>query len=337
MNRRYRKTDNTEITNTLYKPTLVAARHFPPAVEKRIARDFHATFNDLGRPFTQAELLAAAQGADALFVSPTDKLDAYFFANLPESVKVIASFSVGYDHIDLGAAATQGVPVANTPDVLNDATADIAMLLLLGASRRASEGQDRVRSGRWASEKSRELLGWDLDGKRLGILGLGRIGRAVAHRARAFGMEIHYSNHRQLPPELEEGAVFHQNADDLLGVSDVFSLHTPSTPETRQFLCRQRIELLPPEAIVVNTARGNLIVDADLIDALKAGRIAAAGLDVFDGEPDVNPGYLDLPNVFLLPHMGSATIETRTAMGMLALDNIDAVLSKVPAPTLLQV
>jgi lactate dehydrogenase-like 2-hydroxyacid dehydrogenase len=318
------------------KPILVATRHFLPAVEERIARDFCAFFNDLGRPFTRAELRAAAQGADALLVSPADKLDAHFFESLPESVKVIASFSVGYDHIDLGAAAKRGVAVANTPDVLTDATADIAMLLLLSASRRASEGQILVRSERWKNEKSKDLLGWDLGGKTLGILGLGRIGRAVAHRARAFGLKIHYSNRQQLPPEIEDGAVFHSNADELLSVSNLLSLHVPSTPETRNFLCRRRIELLPAGAIVVNTARGNLINDADLINALKTGRIAAAGLDVFDGEPNVNPGYLDLPNVFLLPHMGSATVETRTAMGMLALDNIDAVLKNVPAPTLLR-
>jgi lactate dehydrogenase-like 2-hydroxyacid dehydrogenase len=317
------------------KPILVATRHFPPAVEARIAKDFCALFNDLGRPYTPGELRVAAQGADALLVSPADKLDAYFFENLPASVKVIASFSVGYDHIDLRAAAKRGVPVANTPNVLTNATADIAMLLLLGASRRASEGQDLVRSGRWRSEKPEDLLGWDLGGKTLGILGLGRIGRAVAHRARAFGLKIHYSNRQQLPPEIEDGAVFHPSADELLCVSNFLSLHVPSTPETRHFLCRLRIELLPGGAIVVNTARGDLIKDADLIDALKTGRIAAAGLDVFDGEPNVNPEYLDLPNVFLLPHMGSATIETRTAMGMLALDNIDAILSKSPAPTLL--
>jgi lactate dehydrogenase-like 2-hydroxyacid dehydrogenase len=318
------------------RPILVATRHFPPAVEERIARDFDAIFNDFGRPFTQAELLATAQGADALFVSPADKLDSHFFEWLPESVKVIASFSVGFDHIDLEAAEKRGVPVANTPNVLTDATADLAMLLLLGASRRANEGQDRVRSGRWKSEKLKELLGWDLAGKTLGILGLGRIGRAVAHRARAFGLKIHYTNRQPLPPEIADGAVFHPAADDLLGVSNFLSLHVPSSRETRHFLCKRHIELLPAGAIVVNTARGNLIKDADLIDALKTGRIAAAGLDVFDGEPAVHPGYLDLPNVFLLPHMGSATIETRTAMGMLALDNIDAVLSKVPAPTLLR-
>lgn len=320
------------------KPILIATRHFPPAVEERIARDFCAFFNDLGRPYTQTELRAAAQGADALFVSPADKLDANFFESLPESVKVIASFSVGYDHIDLQAAARRGVPVANTPNVLTDATADIAMLLLLGASRRASEGQDLVRSGLWRREtsKSNDLLGWDLAGKTLGILGMGRIGRAVAHRARAFGLKIHYNNRQQLPQDIENGAVFHSSAEELLGVSNFLSLHVPSTPEMRHFLCRDRIQLLPGRAIVVNTARGILVKDADLIFALKTGRIAAAGLDVFDGEPNVHPAYLNLPNVFLLPHLGSATIETRTAMGMLALDNIDAVLRKEPAPTLLR-
>jgi lactate dehydrogenase-like 2-hydroxyacid dehydrogenase len=227
-------------------------------VEKNTVAKELPIFNDLGRPFAQSELLAAAQGADALFVSPEDKLDAYFFEGLPESVKVIASFSVGYDHIDVGAAAKRGVPVANTPNVLTDATADIAILLLLGASRRASEGQDRVRSGRWGSEKLRDLLSWDLGGKTLGILCLGRIGRAVAHRARAFGLKIHYSNRQQVSPEIEDGVVFHPNADELLCVSNFLSLHAPSTPKTRHFLCRRRIEMLPAGAIIVNTARGTL-------------------------------------------------------------------------------
>jgi lactate dehydrogenase-like 2-hydroxyacid dehydrogenase len=318
------------------KPVLVVARRFTKPVEDRIARDFEALYNAHDQPFSQAELLAAADGADALFVSPANKLDAFFFAHLPKSVKVIATFSVGYDHVDLSAMAASGVPVANTPGVLNDATADVAMLLLLGASRRAYEAQNLVRSGQWAVSKPADLLGWQLGGSILGIYGMGRIGQAVAHRARAFGMEIHYCNRRELPPEEAQGAVFHQTAESLLKVSRFLSIHAPSTTETRHFLRAETIAMLPDGAIVVNTARGSLVNDDDLIAALRTGRIAAAGLDVFEGEPNVNPGYLDLPNTFLLPHIGSATFETRTAMGMLALDNIDAVLAGKPAPTLLR-
>ncbi len=318
------------------KPVLVVARRFTKPVEERIARDFEARYNTHDQPFTQVELLAAADGADALFVSPANKLDAFFFTHLPKSVKVIATFSVGYDHVDLNAMTASGVPVANTPGVLNDATADIAMLLLLGASRRAYEAQNLVHSGQWAVSKPADLLGWQLGGSILGIYGMGRIGQAVAHRARAFGMEIHYCNRRELPPEEAQGAVFHQTAESLLKVSRFLSIHAPSTAETRHFLRAETIAKLPDGAIVVNTARGGLVNDEDLIAALRTGRIAAAGLDVFEGEPNVNPGYLDLPNTFLLPHIGSATFETRTAMGMLALDNIDAVLAGKPAPTLLR-
>ena len=318
------------------KPVLVVARRFTKPVEDRIARDFEARYNPHDQPFTQTELLAAADGADALFVSPANKLDAFFFAHLPKSVKVIATFSVGYDHVDLNAMTASGVPLANTPGVLNDATADIAMLLLLSASRRAYEAQNLVRSGQWATSKPADLLGWQLGGSILGIYGMGRIGQAVAHRARAFGMEIHYCNRRELPPEEAQGAVFHETAESLLKVSRFLSIHAPSTAETRHFLRAETIAMLPEGAIVVNTARGGLVNDEDLIAALRTGRIAAAGLDVFEGEPNVNPGYLDLPNTFLLPHIGSATFETRTAMGMLALDNIDAVLAGKPAPTLLR-
>jgi lactate dehydrogenase-like 2-hydroxyacid dehydrogenase len=318
------------------KPILVVARHFIQPVEDRIARDFEARYNPHDRPFSQAELLAAADGADALFVSPDNKLDAYFFAHVPKSVKVIATFSVGYDHVDTVAMTASGVPVANTPGVLTDATADVAMLLLLGASRRAYEAQSLVRTGEWNKSKI-NLLGWQLGGHVLGIYGMGRIGQAVAARARAFGMQIHYSNRHELPPEEANGAVFHATAESLLRVSRFLSIHAPSTPETRHFMRAETIAMMPEEAIVVNTARGGLVKDDDLIAALRSGRIAAAGLDVFEGEPDVNPGYLDLPNTFLLPHIGSATIETRTAMGMLALDNIDAVLAGKPAPTLLRV
>jgi lactate dehydrogenase-like 2-hydroxyacid dehydrogenase len=282
------------------------------------------------------ELLRAAEGADALFISPVVRLDAEFFRRVAASVKVIATFSVGYDHIDLRAAAARKIAIANTPGVLTDATADMAMLLLLGATRRAYEAQELVRTGAWATRSSARLLGWDPTGKVLGIFGMGRIGQAVARRARAFGMKIHYSNRKALPQELAGDAVFHESPLDLLRVSQFLSLHAPHTPETHQFLYAQTIALLPAGAIVINSARGGLVEDEALIAALRSGRVAAAGLDVFEGEPNINPAYAGLLNTFLLPHIGSATHETNTAMGMLALENIDAVLAGKPAPSLLK-
>jgi lactate dehydrogenase-like 2-hydroxyacid dehydrogenase len=317
------------------KPILAVARHFTPQVDARIDHDFEARWNTNDCPWTQDELLNAAEGADAIFLSPANRMDARFFSLLPKSVKVIATFSVGYDHVDLAAAKASGVPVAHTPGVLTEATADVGMLLLLGASRRAYEAQQRLRNGAWASAKG-DLLGWSLQGKVLGIYGMGRIGQALAKRAQAFGMEVHYSNRRRLPAEEEHGAIFHESAESLLRVSQFLSLNAPSSAETRHFLRTETIDLLPEGAIVVNTARGALVHDDDLIAALISGRIAAAGLDVFEGEPNLNSQYRDLPNTYLLPHIGSATVETRTAMGMLALDNIQAVLDGTPAPTLLR-
>jgi lactate dehydrogenase-like 2-hydroxyacid dehydrogenase len=271
-----------------------------------------------------------------MFVNPPAKLDAEFFGRVAASVKVIASFSVGYDHIDVGAAAARGIAIANTPGVLDDATADVAILLLLGASRRAYEAQELVRSGGWGKADAPRLLGWDCAGKVLGIFGMGRIGQAVARRARALGMKIHYANRNELPLSLAGDAVFHASAQDLLRVSQFLSLHAPHTPETHHFLNAQNIALLPAGAIVINAARGGLVEDGALIAALKTGPVAAAGLDVFEGEPNINPLYVGLPNTFLLPHIGSATLETNTAMGMLALDNIDAVLAGRVAPSLVK-
>jgi lactate dehydrogenase-like 2-hydroxyacid dehydrogenase len=320
----------------LSKPILVQTEQFTADVEARIERDFTARRVAPDSPSRREELLRAAEGADALFISPVDRLDAEFFRRVPASVKVIATFSVGYDHIDLGAAAARGIAIANTPGVLTDATADLAMLLLLGASRRAYEAEQLLRSGAWAKTSSAKLLGWQPTGKVLGIFGMGRIGQAVAHRARAFGMKIHYSNRNPVPKELASDAVFHQDPLDLLRVSQFLSLHAPHTPETHHFLNTQTIALLPAGAIVINSARGGLVEDGALIAALKAGRVAAAGLDVFEGEPNINPEYARLQNTFLVPHIGSATLETNTAMGMLDLDNIDAVLAGKPAPSLVK-
>jgi len=316
------------------KPILVVTTRFPQAIEDRIDRDYSARRNPNQIPFSQQDLLSAAEGADALFITPADRLDSGFFQKVSPSVKIIVTYSVGFEHIDLQAAARRKIPVAYTPGVNQEATADIAMLLLLGASRRAYEAQELVRTGTWKPLRPDMLLGWQVGGKILGIFGMGSVGQALARRARAFGMKIHYCNTSALPADIAGDAVYHQNPSDLLRVSQFLSLHAPDTPETHHFLNSQAISLLPPGAIVVNTARGGLVVDDDLIAALESGRIAAAGLDVFEGEPKLNPQYVSLKNTFLLPHIGSATIETRTAMGTLALDNVDAVLNGRPAPTL---
>jgi lactate dehydrogenase-like 2-hydroxyacid dehydrogenase len=317
------------------KPVLLVTSRYPKEVEDRIDHDYSARRNPNQGPFSRQGLLSASEGADALFITPADRLDSEFFQKVSPTVKIIATYSVGFEHIDLEAAARRKIPVAYTPGVNNEATADIAMLLLLGASRRAYEAQELVRTGAWKQPLGTDmLLGWQVGGKILGIFGMGRVGQSVARRARGFGMKIHYSNGSKLPAEIAGDAVYHEDPSDLLRASQFLSLHAPETPETRHFLNAKAISLLPPGAIVVNAARGGLVVDDDLIAALKSGRVAAAGLDVFEGEPKLNPEYISLKNTFLLPHIGSATIETRTAMGMLALDNVDAVLNGRAALTL---
>ncbi len=312
------------------KPDLLITRRLPEAVETRASRDYQARLNRADTPYDAAGLVRAAQGCAGVLCTTTDRIDAAVIAKLPESVRILATFSVGFEHIDLAAAGARGIAVTNTPDVLTDATADIALLLILGAARRASEGERLIRDRAWQGWAPTHMLGIHLGGKRLGILGMGRIGRAVAVRGRAFGMRIHYHNRTRLAPELEEGAEFHAAPEALLRVSDILSIHAPLTPETRHFIDARRIALLPPGAIVVNTARGGVVKDDDFIAALRSGRLAAAGLDVFDGEPNLHPDYPTLPNTFLLPHLGSATRETREAMGFRALDNLDAFFAGQP-------
>jgi lactate dehydrogenase-like 2-hydroxyacid dehydrogenase len=319
------------------KPILVVTSRFIKPVEARIENEYEVRRKTDGTSFTHDELLAASEGAEAILVTPFDRLDADFLQRVSSSVKVISTYSVGIDHIDTHAAAKRNIAIGYTPAEVTDATADIAMLLLLGASRRAFEAQELVRSDEWTIPRAGALLGWQITGKTLGILGMGRIGQAVAKRARGFGMKIHYSNPHQLPAETEGDAVFHADPVGLLKVSQFLSLNAPETPATHHFLNTRTISLLPQGAIVVNTARGGLIKDEDLIEALKSGRLAAAGLDVYEGEPKLNPEYIGLKNVFLLPHIGSATIESRINMGMVALDNIDAVLNGRPAPSLVKV
>jgi lactate dehydrogenase-like 2-hydroxyacid dehydrogenase len=314
------------------RPTVFVTRMLPPAVEARLTRDYDARLNPGDRIFTPDELAARAADADAMLICTSEKITAALVGRLPSRLKVISTFSVGYEHIDVAACRARGIVAANTPGAMTEATANIAMLLMLGAARRSYEAQQMVRQGEWRGWTSTMLLGVDFIGKRLGIFGMGRIGQAVADRARAFGLQIHYHNRRRLPAIEERGAVFHQALDDLLAVSDILSINAPSTAETRHILNAEAIARLPAGAIVVNTARGDMVDDTALIAALKSGRLRAAGLDVFAGEPQLNPAYLDLPNAYLLPHLGSATIETRDRMGFMALDNIDAVLQGRPAP-----
>lgn len=305
-------------------PKILVTRALPSAVESRIAHDYEADLNPADTRYDRAELLRRAAGKDALLVTVPDRLDAELIAALPASVRIIATYSVGYEHIDIGAAAKRGIPVTNTPDVLTDATAEIAFLLLLGAARGAGLGEAIIRQDSWTSWSLTSMLGTQVSGKRLGIVGMGRIGRAMAKRARAFEMTIHYHNRHRLPPELEDGATYHDSLEGLFAQSDFLSLHCASTPQTRGLINRESLAHLPQGAILVNTARGDIVDDDALIEALSSGRLAAAGLDVFNGEPAIDPRYRSLSNTFLLPHLGSATRETRDAMGFRALDNLDA-------------
>ncbi len=311
---------------TTRKPRVLATRHFPPDVEARLAAHFDAILNPQDKLYDGPALANASVGCDGIMCAAGDPLNAETIAKLAPSVKMIATFSVGYEHVDVAAAAKRGIKVSNTPDVLTDATADIALLCLLGAARRAHEGTTMLRTHNWVGWEPTQLMGVHVTGKRLGILGMGRIGQAVADRARAFRMTIHYNNRTRLPPELEKGATFHANADDMLPHCDFLSINAPMTPQTCKWLNAGRIARLPKGAVVVNTARGALVDDEALIEALKEGRLAAAGIDVFDGEPKIHQGYYGLQNAFLLPHMGSATVETRNAMGFKALDNLEAFL-----------
>jgi lactate dehydrogenase-like 2-hydroxyacid dehydrogenase len=309
------------------KPVLLATRRLPPAVEARAARDYAARLNPDDMPRTGADIVHLARGAAAVICTPAEQLDAPTIVALPDSVRVIATFSVGYDHVCVEAAKARGIAVCNTPDVLSVATAETVLLLILAAARRAGEGERLVRSGRWDGWAPTQLLGAQVSGRRLGIFGMGRIGREVARMARAFDMEIHYRDQARLPPALELGAIFHEDDESFLAASEALSLNAPGGEATRYWLNAARIARLPRGAVVVNAARGTLIDDAALIAALRSGQVGYAGLDVYDREPEVNAGYLELENVVLLPHLGSATTETRDAMGFLALDGIDAVLA----------
>ncbi|MBM3482098.1 MAG: D-glycerate dehydrogenase [Alphaproteobacteria bacterium] len=318
------------------KPVLLITRRMPPMVHERARRDYDARLNLDDTLYDSAALVKAASGADALLICPSDKMTPELVDQLPASLKIIACFTAGYDHVNVEAIKARGLTLTNAPDRLTEATADITFLLLLGAARRAGEGEALMRrQGGWSGWHTLFMAGTDVSGKRLGIVGMGRIGRAVAKRARAFNMTVHYHNRTRLSPDQEAGAVFHPTLESLLPVSDFLSLNCPLTAETKGVLDARRIALLPDGAIVVNTARGDVVDDAALIAALKSGKLAAAGLDVYTGEPaKISPEYPKLPNTFLLPHLGSATLETRTGMGMNALDNLDAFFAGRTPPNL---
>lgn len=300
----------------------------PAAVEAVLYREFDARRVPMrGNP----DFLAQLGTPDALVVAPGDPCTAANLAALPASVKLLASYSVGVDHIDRAAAAARGLPVTNTPDVLTDATADVAMLLLLGAMRGATAAQRLIYTRTWGPWAPDQVFGHDLRGRTLGLHGFGRIAEAVAHRARAFGMHV-IAHARSRERADAAGVPFVADLGEFLRRSEVLSLHSPLTAETRGFLNAERIAQLPAGAVVINTGRGELVVDDALIDALRSGRLAAAGLDVFTGEPNPDPRYLELANVFLLPHIGSATAETREAMGMRVVDNLRAFALGKPLP-----
>jgi lactate dehydrogenase-like 2-hydroxyacid dehydrogenase len=313
---------------------LLVTRRLPPEVEARAQREYDAQFNAGDTAKTAAGMLT--QAADAILCSPGDQLNAAAIAALSPQVRVIGTFSVGFDHIDVAAARARNIPVVNTPDVLSVATAECALLLLMIAARRAGEGERLVRSGNWAGWAPTQLLGQGVVGRRLGIFGMGRIGRELARLAQGLGMTVHYRDVARLPPELEKGCIFHDNDASFLAVCDLLSLNAPGGAGTMHWLNAGRIAQLPPGAVVANAARGTLVDDAALIAALRSGHVAAAGLDVYNGEPALNPDYLTLENVVLLPHLGSATLETRNMMGKLVLDGIGAVLAGQEPPNLVR-
>ena len=309
------------------KPAVLVTRKLPDAVEARIARDYEARLNPDDRYYPPDELISRAAGAVAIIPCHTEAFTAEVIVALPASVKAICNFSVGYNHVDCDAAVARGLIVTNTPDVLSDATAEVAMLCILGAARRAGEGGRLVRSREWRDWSPSFMVGAQVTGKRLGIIGMGRVGQVTARRARGFDMEIHYANRSRLADATEAGAIYHETIEDLLPHCDFLSIHCPATPETEGLLNAARIALLPHGAVVVNTARGPIVDDTALIEALGSGKLFAAGLDVYNNEPDIDPAYRELDNVFLLPHIGSATQETRDAMGFRALDNLDAIVA----------
>ena len=290
--------------------------------EDYASKIFDAKLNKEDKALTKEELIENSKDCDGILSSLTEKIDSNVIEKLSNKIKIISNFAVGFGNIDIVAARKRNIVVTNTPDVLTDATAEIAILILLGAARRAKEGIE------WANKKNWKwsadfLMGKQLTGARLGILGMGRIGRAVADKARSFGMIIHYHNRSKLDKNLEKGAIYHNSLESLFSVSDFFSINCPATKETKHIINKETLKHFPDGAVLSNSARGDMIDDEAMVMALKSGKIFSLGLDVYNGEPNIHPEYLELPNVFVLPHLGSSTIATRTAMGNLAVSNLE--------------
>ena len=312
------------------RPRVIVTRRLPAAVEDLLKREFDAQLNADDRPFTPAELANALRQADGLLPTVTDRITADVLSAEPLRTKIIANFGVGFNNIDVGAAKARGVVVTNTPDVLTDDTADDAIMLLLMVARRGGEGERHVRAGAWTGWRPTHMLGTKVSGKTLGLVGLGRIARAVARRAKqGFGMRVLFHDPYPPPPAVvaELGAEPRADLDALVRESDFLSLHCPATPETRHLMDARRLALMKPSAFLVNTARGDVVDEAALVAALRAGTLAGAALDVYEREPAVSPELLTMENVVLLPHLGSATRETRVAMGERSLENLRAFFS----------
>ncbi|WP_252257911.1 2-hydroxyacid dehydrogenase [Erythrobacter aurantius] len=306
------------------KPKVVVTRHLIPSVEQRMSELFDVVLNPDDVPMTREELIAAMQDCDVLVPTVTDRIDAEMIAGAGDRLRLIASFGAGTEHIDLAAAAARKIIVTNTPGVFTDDTADLAMAGIIGVPRRIREGTALVRRGEWTGWAPSGLLGRKLGGKVLGIVGMGRIGQAVAHRARAFGLQVAYYNRKQLPQAVESmlGARFVSDLDTLIAEADILTLHCPLTAETRGMIDARRIALMKPGASIINTARGELIDQEALIAALQSGHLAGAGLDVYPDEPNVDKRLIEHPNVMTLPHIGSATTEGREASGEKVVANI---------------
>ena len=301
---------------------ILITRKLIKSSEQYASKIFDIKLNKEDKPLTRDELISKSNDCDGILSSISDKLDADIISKLSHNIKIISNFAVGYGNIDINAAKKRNIVVTNTPNVLTDATAEIAILILLGAARRAKEGMEWVKKKNWLWSAD-FLLGKQLTGEKLGILGMGRIGRVVAERARAFGMKIHYHNRSRLDKNLEKNAVYHKSLESLLSVSNFFSINCPATGETKHIINKETIKHFPDGAVVSNSARGDMIDDDAMVEALKNGKIFSLGLDVYNGEPNIHPEYLTLPNVFILPHLGSSTVKTRTAMGDLAISNIE--------------
>ena len=306
------------------KPVVFLTRRLPESTETRMRELFDAHLRDHDTPLSHAELCAAVQSADVLVPTVTDRIDADVIAAAGDQLKLIASFGTGVDHIDLAVAKARGITVTNTPGVLTEDTADVAMALMLAVPRRIAEGNQVARSGEWTGWSPTGMLGHRINGKRLGIIGMGRIGTAVARRARGFGLSIHYHNRKPVHPETEAEleATYWDSLDQMLGRVDIVSVNCPHTPATNHLLTRELLSMMQPSAYLVNTSRGEVIDEAALADLLADRQIAGAGLDVYEDEPRITTALVSLPNVVLLPHIGSATIEGRLEMGDKVIINI---------------